>query len=213
MKSLLHQAQIAVWGCASCLHLLWLHTSCCSIIRSFSTHQESKDYLQGPPKAVHPASGREWYWSHYHEQGPELSRTFSKQHDSKNASVADWQIIWESRQLCVCMCLCMCAGVCVCVHTQSKCPAPPHLTSTFTCLNMALTETHRHLQGSQHLPSPPAQPHSSETNIHGKVICSRRSVSLMEMPRVPWGGQPGVYPSQEISSDCFKISSACTPKY
>ena len=146
--------------------------------------------------------------------------------------VADWKIVRETRQVgvharvytsvcvrpCVCtrmgachMCGRVCVFVCVALEDKSTCSCLVTPTSTCTCLNTALP--YRNPQAPARAPAvakPPAQPHSSETDIRGKVICSRQSVSLMEMPKGLGGGQPGSYPTQEISADCFKISSAFT---
>lgn len=130
-------------------------------------------------------------------------------------------VVWYMYEcMCTCMlCMCTCVvyvyicAMCVPAYTQSKCSCPitPHIHAS-----MSQYGPYRNPQapaGDQALAKPPAQPHSLETSTHGEVICSRQSVSLMEMPKEPWGGQPGVSPGQEISSDCFKISSAFTPKY
>lgn len=78
--------------------------------------------------------------------------------------------------MCVRVCLyvhvCIYVAVCVhvCVHVMDEAVhmcvrvhagpedteytlLPPHCHITVTCLNLVLTETHRHLQGTQHLPS------------------------------------------------------------
>lgn len=106
-----------------------------------------------------------------------------------------------------CICCIVCIYVCVwlCAHTVNV----PALTSTLTWPLGKPTSTckgHGTCQATR-----PA--HSSATSPRGKVICCRWSVSLMEMVKGPGGGQPRVYPGQEISSGCFKISSAFSPKH
>lgn len=168
---------------------------------------------------------------HLSEQGPGLSRTFSNRARKKMCVLQTgrlyekqdrWVCMHACTRLCVCVwpCVCTCMGACqvcgrvcvfVCVSLEDKsaCSCLVTPTCTCTCLNTALP------YGNPRVPAPavakpPARPHSSETNTRGKVICSRPSVSLREMPTVLGGGQPGSYPTQEISADCFKISSAST---